>query len=221
MARAGLATLLALSLAAPDAAAQSSGELAVEVEARVLKTAESELGRIEKLLRAQAGVNPATIANLTLPLQTALEEDLGRGPVKLYPRAIFDACLERLKKGGEREAIGRELVELQRRGGFARSASGAGVDTTTKKVASFVFDKERLRSPDPHLPSTFKAAPGARLKGIYQICVGTDGKINKISVVQSLSGADQAVMEQLQSTWLYKPQPVPVCTTRAFVFQFN
>jgi len=201
-----------------DAWADSAPELAAEVEVRVLKVAESELGKIEKALRAQPGINPAAIANITLALQSALEEDLGRGPLKLYPRALFEACLARLKKGEDKDAIGKALVDLHRRGEFAHAAGGTD---NVKKVASFVFDKERLRFPDPHLPPTIKPAPGEKLKGVYQICVGTDGKVSKVTTVQSISGADQAVMEQIQSTWIYKPQPVPVCTTRAFIFQFN
>ena len=62
----------------------------------------------EKELRAQPGVDAAAAANVTLPLQAALEDDLGKGKVKLYPRATFDACLARLKKGLNRDAVGRQ-----------------------------------------------------------------------------------------------------------------
>jgi len=216
--RDGAALALVLVVGTIGLAAAGASDLEVDVEVRVLKAAETELGRVEKLLRGQAGISAGAVANITLPLQTALEEDLGRGPVKIYPRAMFDACLERLKRGDDPAAIGKALVELHRRGELARAY---GSVDSVKKVASFVFDKERVRSPDPHLPSTIKTAPGEKLKGVYQICVGTDGKVTKVTTVQSISGADQAVMEQIQSTWVYKPQPVPVCTTRAFLFQFN
>lgn len=214
-----LAALLATRSNPVDA--EGGGDLTIEIEARVVKTAEAELGRIERLLRAQPGIQPQTVANVTLPLQAALEEDLGRGPVKIYPRAIYDACLERAKQGLSIAVIGRQLVELHRKGDLARGPASPVNEATVKKVASFVFDKERLRSPDPHLPPSFSAAPGEKVKGLYQICVGVDGKVVKVTAVQSIPGADQAVMEQIRSTWLYKPQPVPVCTTRAFVFQFN
>jgi hypothetical protein len=208
-------------VAALMAAGRAHGEeLAAEQEVGTIKAAEALLGKVEKELRAQAGVDAAVVANVTLPLQDAVEEDLGKGAVKLYPRALFDACLQRLKKGLDRETIGKQLVELHRKGELAKAAAAASSDTV-KKVASFVFDKERVRAPDPHLPSSFRAAPGEKVKGIYQICVGTDGKVTKITVVQSIAGADQSVMEQIQGTWVYKPQPVPVCTSRAFVFQFN
>jgi hypothetical protein len=90
-----------------------------------------------------------------------------------------------------------------------------------KRVASFVFDRERVASPDPHLPDAAKPRPGTKLKGTYLICVGTDGKVNKVTVVQSIAGADQAIQDHLKSTWLYKPQPVPVCSPRTFIFETN
>jgi hypothetical protein len=199
-----------------------NAELAAEVEVRVVKTAESELGKLERALRSTPGITADVIANVTLPLQSAIEEDLGRGPVKIYPRAMFDTCVGLVKKGQSKDVIGRTLVSMHRKGDFAHAnPAPSGGDANVKKVASFVFDKERLHSPDPHLPPSIKPAPGEKLKGVYQICVGTDGKVTKVTTVQSISGADQAVMEQIQSTWVYKPQPVPVCTVRAFIFQFN
>jgi hypothetical protein len=195
-------------------------ELAAEVEVRVVKTAESELGKVERALRATPGIAGDVVANVTLPLQSVLEEDLARGPVKIYPRAMFDVCVGLAKNGKSRDVIGRTLVDMYRKGSFAQASAASG-DANVKKVASFVFDKERLRSPDPHLPSSIKPAPGEKLKGVYQICVDTNGKVSKVTTVQSIPGADQSVIEQLQSTWAYKPQPVPVCTVRAFIFQFN
>jgi len=205
----------ALALADGDPAA----ELAVEVEARVVKTAEAELGRVERALRAQAGIDASQVANITLPLQTALEEDLGRGPVKLSPRAIYDACLQRLRTGQSGEQVGRALVELHHKGGL--HAAGEPKPAEPKKVPSFLIDKELVRSPEPHLPGNIRPAPGAKLRGMYQICVGTDGKITKVTTVQSIGGADQAIMDHLRTSWLYRPQAVPVCSTRTFVFQFN
>lgn len=220
---------IALLFVPPSVAwADGAADLPVEVEARVVKAAEAELGRIEKQLRANAELNSANVANITLPLQAALENDLGHGAVKLHPRAIYETCMDRLRKGDAPGAIGKTLVEMYRRGELGAASTGekpdgAAVKPTplVKKVASFIFDKERLRSPDPHLPDSYRVAPGEKLKGLYQICVDTTGKVTKVTTLQSISGADQYVMEQIHATWVYRPQPVPVCTTRAFVFQFN
>jgi hypothetical protein len=39
--------------------------------------------------------------------------------------------------------------------------------------------------------------------------------------VKSIPGADDAVITQLRSTWTYKPQPLPVCSVRNFVFKIS
>ena len=59
------------------------------------------------------------------------------------------------------------------------------------------------------------------VKGMYRICVDTDGNVSKVETVTSLSGADQTIIDQVRATWQYKPQPVPVCTIRVFEFHIN
>jgi len=99
---------------------------------------------------------------------------------------------------------------------------GAAPPPKPKMVASFVFDRERLKYPDPHLPEGFLQSHASQtVKGMYRICVDTDGNIAKMETVTSLSGADQTIIEQVSHTWQYKPQPVPVCTIRVFEFHIN
>jgi hypothetical protein len=91
-----------------------------------------------------------------------------------------------------------------------------------KLVASFIFDRERLKFPDPHLPEAFlQSHPNQVVKGMYRICVDMDGSVSKVETVTSLSGADQSIIEQVSHEWQYKPQPVPVCTIRVFEFHIN
>jgi hypothetical protein len=91
-----------------------------------------------------------------------------------------------------------------------------------KLVASFIFDRERLKFPDPHLPEAFlQAHANQTLKGTYRICVDMGGSVTKVETVSSLSGGDRYIIEQVQATWQYKPQPVPVCTIRVFEFHIN
>jgi protein TonB len=89
-----------------------------------------------------------------------------------------------------------------------------------KVVASFVLDGQRVSFPDPHLPENvvMTLQPGQALLGTYRICVGTDGRVTSVSVVSSVAGADAKVMEDIKKTWVYKPQPLPVCTIRNFRF---
>jgi protein TonB len=91
-----------------------------------------------------------------------------------------------------------------------------------KMVASFVFDKERLSYPEPHLPESFKQQhPHEKLSGLYRICVGTDGHITKMTTEKSISGVDRDIIQQVQGGWIYKPQPIDVCMVRQFVFLIN
>src|SRR5262249_25909472 len=91
-----------------------------------------------------------------------------------------------------------------------------------KVVASFVLEGQRLSAPDPRLPdSILSAHPGQQLKAVYRICVLQDGHISDITVITPLPGGDPAIIEQLKRTWIYKPQPLPVCTIRNFVFNIK
>jgi len=129
--------------------------------------------------------------------------------------------------GGSKEGVAggvKEGVE----GGMLGQKGEVGPQTAPapppkpKMVASFVFDRERLKFPNPHLPEGFlQAHANQKLRGTYRICVDTEGNISKMETVSSLSGADETVIQQVSATWQYKPQPVPVCTIRVFEFQIN
>jgi hypothetical protein len=92
-----------------------------------------------------------------------------------------------------------------------------------KMVPSFVFDKERLAAPDPHLTDSFKDHHAKQsVTATYRICVGPDGRITEAAVIRGLGGTeDDAVINQLRGTWIYKPQPLPVCSVRNFVFNIR
>jgi hypothetical protein len=130
--------------------------------------------------------------------------------------------------GGSKEGIaGGKLDGVE--GGIGTGGNGVGPPAAEpppppkpKMVAAFVFDRERLKYPDPHLPQMFlQTHANQTVKGMYRICVDTAGAISKMETVTSLSGADQTIIEQVSGNWQYKPQPVPVCTIRVFEFHIN
>lgn len=93
---------------------------------------------------------------------------------------------------------------------------------TGKLIPSFVLDRERIRAPEPRVPEDFARAHAKQtLYATYRICVGVDGKVTGASVVSSLGGGDEAILAQIARDWLYKPQPVPVCSVRVFVFKID
>ncbi|MGQ0504393.1 MAG: PaxA [Myxococcaceae bacterium] len=89
-----------------------------------------------------------------------------------------------------------------------------------KTIPGFIFEKQLLSSPAPQLPDEFTARhPGQTLRTVYRICVNTDGSVAEVSVVSGIPEVDQMLINQIRGAWKYRPQPVPVCSQRAFVFK--
>jgi hypothetical protein len=78
---------------------------------------------------------------------------------------------------------------------------------------------QRIAGADPHLPDAVKR----RLRGqpehsfVTQICVGSDGAVTDVSVLQGIAGADDSLVATLRQ-WRYVPQPIPVCFVTQLVF---
>ena len=124
--------------------------------------------------------------------------------------------------GGKLDGVEGGMLGGSRAPAMPAPAPAVPAPAAPKVVASFVFDRERLKFPDPHLPDAFLAShPQQTVKGMYRICVDMDGHITKMTTVTSLSGVDQTIIDQVSGSWMYKPQPVPVCTVRVFEFHIN
>ena len=129
-------------------------------------------------------------------------------------------------KGGEVGGVKGGTVGGVKGGQLGGTPGGNGTDSAKgpapKIVPQFMFDRERINYPDPHLPEWFKQQhPTQTVRGMYRICVRTDGRISDVIPMTSIPGLDQTVIDQLKATWVYKPQPVPVCSPRVFLFKIN
>lgn len=103
-------------------------------------------------------------------------------------------------------------------GGVLGNPLGGGA----KVVPSFVIDRERLSAPDPVLPDDVASRfAGQAARGTYRICVDMAGNVSSVETVSAIAGADDTIINHLKSTWKYKPQPVPICTVRKFVFNIR
>ncbi len=88
-----------------------------------------------------------------------------------------------------------------------------------RNIASFVFDRQRLSAPDPHLSAEFwRVSPMRSVSGTYRVCIGTDGRIFQIAPTVGIAGEDERIMEHLRRTWRYRPQPLPVCSLLTLEF---
>jgi protein TonB len=105
-------------------------------------------------------------------------------------------------------------------GGVVGGVLGAPQPPPPKMVPSFILDGQRISSPDPHLPNSI-GVPGQSLRATYRICVGTNGRVTSVEVMAGIPGGDQAVTEHIRSNWIYKPQPLPVCSIRNFIFMIR
>jgi protein TonB len=103
---------------------------------------------------------------------------------------------------------------------------GTGTDLNAKPsprmVAAFTLAAQQLSHPDPRLPDEFKSShPQQTVKGMYKVCIGTNGHISDVTPLTSIPGVDKTIIEQIRAGWTYKPQPVPVCTASVIVFKIN
>lgn len=73
------------------------------------------------------------------------------------------------------------------------------------------WPKEKIFAPDPHLPEQVKTGRAcSRVFGVYELCIQPDGSISSVEPVQSIQGADDALMGTLK-TWRFKPLSRRTC----------
>jgi protein TonB len=103
---------------------------------------------------------------------------------------------------------------------------GTGTDLNAKPgpvpktVAGFTLIAQQLSHPNPHLPAAvMESRPHQDIRGMYKVCIRNDGHISDVTPMTAIPGADGTIAEQIRSTWVYKPQPVPVCFVAALTFK--
>src|SRR5262249_48793363 len=87
-----------------------------------------------------------------------------------------------------------------------------------KNVPPLLFEAELLEGPMPHPPDSVKSKHANEdVVGMYKVCAGTDGAIQRAQVVVSIPGADGTILDTIRK-WRLKPQPLPICAMQRFVF---
>ena len=78
---------------------------------------------------------------------------------------------------------------------------------------------EVLYRPDPHLPDVVKLQRKGTGESTFmaKICVDQEGIVERVDVLQGITGADEAIKGTVQQ-WRYKPQSIPVCFLARWVF---
>ena len=97
-----------------------------------------------------------------------------------------------------------------------------GTGTQPKMVPSFTLAAQQLQHKDPQLPDWFMNQHAKQtVTGKYKVCLRQDGGVSEVTVVVGIPAVDEGVIAQIKANWLYKPQPVPVCTLSVINFRIN
>src|SRR5207248_1701836 len=127
-------------------------------------------------------------------------------------------------KGGVKGGVVGGVIGGVVGGTIGGSGTGGGgpAPPPPKMVASITLMAQQISHPDPHLPDYFRNQhPNQTVRGVYKVCLRTDGRISDVYPLTSIPGMDSLVIEQIKSGWVYKPQPVPVCTASVILFKIN
>lgn len=90
-----------------------------------------------------------------------------------------------------------------------------------KIVPAILIKKEKLSGDDPHLPDVVKAQHRCQtLSGSYKVCIGNNGNVDSVEVLQGILGADEHIIKTLM-TWRYKPQSIKICFVQFLDFQID
>ena len=100
--------------------------------------------------------------------------------------------------------------------------TGTPAPVKAKNVPPHIFDSEKLSGEMPHLPDIVKIQRKGTGDAIFmaKVCVDQGGRVNQVSIMQGIPGADNDIMGTLR-TWKFKPQPVPICSLFRIVFTIN
>ncbi len=102
--------------------------------------------------------------------------------------------------------------------GWAKSATKAAAQQTIP-LNILAGALEPVQGDDPTLPDALIAASrGKTLVGSYRICVMTSGRVQSVTPLIGIAGADQAIMSVLKG-WKFQKLPSTLCKTQTFTFE--
>lgn len=98
-------------------------------------------------------------------------------------------------------------------------------DCKPKLVQAITMRSRKISGEDPHLSSLTRSTKmgSGMIFGSYKICIGTDGGISDVKVINSIDkgysvdGEDSNIINVLR-TWKYQPQETPVCFVQHLQF---
>ena len=78
---------------------------------------------------------------------------------------------------------------------------------------------EPIQADDPTLPDQLLfSSRGKVLEGSYKLCISRDGKVQSVTPVVSIQGADRCVVDTLK-TWQFPKLPLGLCKLQTLRFE--
>jgi len=95
------------------------------------------------------------------------------------------------------------------------------ISTRPREVSSALLQTQKINNPPPRIPEWFQRNFARQtMQAVYRICIGTDGHVSEIKVVTALGGGvDDDLLKQIEATWTYRPQLIPLCADSKMVFR--
>jgi protein TonB len=167
--------------------------------------------KIEKKIPTQV-VQPTDVKPIVQPKEEEKEEDDGE-----------EGGQEGGVKGGVAGGVAGGVIGGVVGGTVGGAGTGSGKPAPQPKmVASFTLLAAQLSHPDPHVPEWFRNQhTNQMVQGLYKVCLRQDGHVSDVFPMTSIPGIDSQIIDQIKSSWTYKPQPVPVCFASKIMFKIN
>jgi serine/threonine-protein kinase len=95
------------------------------------------------------------------------------------------------------------------------------ISTRPREVSSALLQTQKINNPSPKIPEWFQRNFARQtMQAVYRICIGTDGRVSEIKVINELGGGvDAELLKQIKQTWTYRPQLIPLCADSKMVFR--
>jgi len=95
------------------------------------------------------------------------------------------------------------------------------ISTRPREVSSALLQTQKINNPPPKIPEWFQRNFARQtMQATYRICIGTDGRVSEIKVVNALGGGvDDELVKQIKASWTYRPQLIPLCADSKLMFR--
>lgn len=92
-------------------------------------------------------------------------------------------------------------------------------DSQALSMQMMAGNVEPIEGDDPSLPDqVINTSHGQVLEGAYKVCIASDGKVQSVTPVTSIEGADECIVNAIKA-WRFPRLPMTVCKVQTLRFE--